>query len=68
MTHKEFYKCIRNSFGAVPPPAARPILAEFDKDKEATEISLRYEWIRKWKHLDNIDFRDGQEWITFIRN
>lgn len=46
---------------------ARPLVAELKRSRP-TEAAVRYEWIRDWDALAGLDFRDGEEWITFLQS
>jgi len=70
MTHEQFLEKIKKGLGPVPSIEARPRLAELIETR-GFEITLRYEWIKderlyQWPDGKEVDFGDGEEWITFF--
>lgn len=68
MNHHEFAEKIRKAMGDKIPAAAREKFGSFIRE-EATEITLRYEWIihsgfYQWVlDCDEVDFGEGAETI-----
>jgi len=54
---------VRKALGPTPGPAVRQALP-----LQAVEgmVSVRYEWLKNWSAVADLDYWDGAEWITFI--
>lgn len=69
MTHQALREKLLKAFGGQVPMKARDRWAEFIRN-EATEIYVRYEWIKdarffKWVHdSPEVDFGEGAEGLT----
>ena len=61
-----FYDSIAAALGKVPSIEARPTLAGLRRHPSQREITLRYDWIKNWQPLADLDFRDGEDRITFM--
>lgn len=59
-----FEERIRECLGPVPNIEARLLLPGL---QSATQVILRYEWIKNWSAVADLDFHDGEEWITFLK-